>query len=440
MTTRLPTLSQAANDIVAGRRTPSDLVETCLERIRRFEPTLRAWTCLDEERARRDAERLAELLREGTWLGPLHGIPIGVKDLIDVAGLPTRAGSPLTSSEPAAEDAPVVARLREAGAIVLGKTVTTEWACFDPPPTRNPWNLRHTPGGSSSGSAAAVAAGMCFAAIGSQTGGSIIRPAAYCGVAGLKPTHGRVDARRVVPISPSLDHVGPLAANATDLWHVFREIVDEPRALPSELPPLPAGLRWGWVGGLFDDEAEAGVKRAFQTSLAAIRAQGIDVPEARLPGSFAGLHADHWLVMAVDAATVHRRAYAERRDGFGPKVSSLIDEGLAAKAIDYTTALEHQRAFRDDMRRMLDDDGVLAMPSTNTTAPGNLDTTGSPRFNSPWSFAGLPAVTLPCGVDDAGLPCGLQLVGPWRGESLLLRVARTIEPWLPRVAGPAGYE
>jgi len=436
MTTELPTISQAANQIVAGRVTPLELVESCLERIRKFEPTLRAWVCLDAERARHDATRLEALLREGTWLGPLHGIPVGVKDLIDVAGLPTRAGSSLTSPEPVAEDAPVVQRLRAAGAIVLGKTVTTEWACFDPPPTRNPWNLAHTPGGSSSGSAAAVAVGMCLAALGSQTGGSIIRPASYCGVAGLKPTHGRVSTRRVVPISYALDHVGPIAQNATDLWHVFRAIADDGRSLPTELPEVPEGLRLAWVGGLFDQDADVDVRLVFHEALGTIRAHVPALAEIQLPPSFAGVHDSHWRIMAVDAATVHRSAFAAHRDSFGPKVASLIDEGLKASAIDYTTALAHQRAFRDDMANLLGPNLVLLMPSTNTVAPGQLDTTGNPRFNSPWSFAGLPAVTLPCGLNPAGLPCGLQLVGPALHEPLLLRVAQMIEQWLPKIGRP----
>lgn len=429
MTNDLPTISQAANELVAGRLTPLQLVESCLARIQKLEPTLRAWVCLDEERARNDAERLDALLREGTWLGPLHGIPVGVKDLIDVAGLPTRAGSSLTSPEPVADDAPVVQRLRAAGAIVLGKTVTTEWACFDPPPTRNPWNLAHTPGGSSSGSAVAVAAGMCLAALGSQTGGSIIRPASYCGVAGLKPTHGRVSTRHVVPISHALDHVGPIARNATDLWHMFRAIVDDRRGVPNELPEPPDGWRLGWVAGLFDDEADTDVRDAFHEALGMIRAHHPALAEVVLPASFAGVHASHWRIMAVDAATVHREAFATRRDAFGPKVASLIEEGFKASAIDYTTALEHQRVFRDDMAELLGEKLILLMPSTNTVAPGQLDTTGNPRFNSPWSFAGLPAVTIPCGLNRAGLPCGLQLVGPAFHDPLLLRVTQMVEQW-----------
>ena len=205
MISALPTISQAVEQIRGGSLTPLDLVEFCLDRIRRFEPQVRAWVRIDEAGARREAERLGELARAGTIVGPLHGIPVGIKDIIDVAGWPTLAGSRLRENHVATSDAPVVAALRAAGAILLGKTVTTEFACFDPPPTRNPWNLQHTPGGSSSGSAAAVSLGMCVAALGSQTGGSIIRPASFCGVVGLKPTIGAVPSDGVVPISQYLE-------------------------------------------------------------------------------------------------------------------------------------------------------------------------------------------------------------------------------------------
>jgi aspartyl-tRNA(Asn)/glutamyl-tRNA(Gln) amidotransferase subunit A len=180
-------IAELSRRLRAGELTSSELTQRCLNVIDKLEPQIHAWVCVDRDRALASAKQLDAELAQGKSRGPLHGIPIGVKDIVDVAGLPTRAGSPLTSDKPVAKDAAIVTRLRDAGAVILGKTVTTEYASFDPPPTRNPWNLKHTPGGSSSGSAAAVAAGMCLATIGTQTGGSIIRPASYCGVYGFKP-------------------------------------------------------------------------------------------------------------------------------------------------------------------------------------------------------------------------------------------------------------
>ncbi len=220
---------------------------------------MQAWVVVDADGARRQAQELGAAIRDRRPLGPLAGVTIGVKDIIDVQGLPTRAGSTLTSDLPATANAPVVARLRQAGAIILGKTVTTEFACFDPPATRNPWNLECTPGGSSSGSAVAVATGMCVAALGTQTGGSIVRPAAYCGVCGIKPTFGTVSRTGVVPVSEHLDHVGCLAASIADLrtvWLVITETESNPgdsQRADVEDAKLQASPRatWVWFRRLF---------------------------------------------------------------------------------------------------------------------------------------------------------------------------------------------
>ncbi len=221
---RRETIAGASAALARGELSCEELLERCLGRIDAWESQIHAWVSVDREGARRQARecdaRLARHRSEGSVesLSPLFGVPIGIKDIIDIAGQVTGAGSTARMDGPPAEhDAPVVRKLREAGAIILGKTLTTQFACFDPPPTRNPWNLERTPGGSSSGSAAAVAAGMCLGAIGSQTGGSIIRPASFCGVAGCKPTFGRVSCAGVVPVAPSLDTVGPIAGCVADL-------------------------------------------------------------------------------------------------------------------------------------------------------------------------------------------------------------------------------
>src|SRR6266851_5133320 len=223
------TIHAAAEEIRQGKLSPVELLEACLQRIDRFEEKVRAWVLVDRDGARAVAKERELELHRGQWRGPLHGIPLGIKDIIDVFDWPTAAGSRLWQNSIARQDATVVRKLREAGAVLIGKTVTTQYASFDPPPTRNPWNLARTPGGSSSGSAAAIACGMCLGALGSQTGGSITRPASYCGVAGLKPTYGRVSTRGVVPLAPSMDHVGPMARCVHDLAILFQVIVGWPK-------------------------------------------------------------------------------------------------------------------------------------------------------------------------------------------------------------------
>src|SRR5438128_345407 len=205
------TIYQAADEIRQGRLSPSELLQDCLSQIDRYEPKVQAWVFVDRDRAQAQCEALTQELNRGQYRGPLHGIPLGIKDIFDVFDWPTAAGSPLWKQSIARRDATAIAYLRQAGAIFLGKTATTQYASFDPPPTRNPWNLERTPGGSSSGSAAAVACGMCLGALASQTGGSITRPASYCGVCSIKPTHGRVSADGVMPLAPSMDHAGAMA-------------------------------------------------------------------------------------------------------------------------------------------------------------------------------------------------------------------------------------
>ncbi|MFM7072652.1 MAG: amidase [Planctomycetota bacterium] len=441
----LRTIRDAGRAIRAGRLSIRELVDGCLERIELRETQLRAWVRFDAEAARSAADRLDGELQRGLDRGPLHGMPLGIKDLVDVAGWPTEAGSPLRRGRIAAADSPLVSRLRAGGAILLGKTVTTEFACFDPSPTRNPLNANRTPGGSSSGSAAAVAAGMCLAAIGSQTGGSILRPASFCGVAGFKPTHGRVSLSGVVPISGHLDHAGPIARCVADLEALFGvlderrgeqdgpmagRMVDEPRAVGPDRA-FPTTRRWAAFRDYSRAEAAADVNEAFAEMLRRMRTWGATIEECPLPTEFATVHRDHRVLMAHDAGQVHKEEYTKRPESFGPHVASLIREGLEIAATEpargqYATALRRQREFRDAMRRMLGQNTIALMPSTVTVAPG-LETTGDPRFNSPWSFAGIPAVTIPCGTGEFGLPCGLQLLGNVDSDYSLLRSAAWCE-------------
>src|SRR5438552_2999870 len=267
----IPTIRAAAEEIRHRRLTPTELLDRCLEQIERYESRVRAWVFVDREGAKAAAARLTAEVRQGQWRGPLHGIPLGIKDIFDVFDWPTAAGSKLWAQSIARRDCTVVERLRRAGAIFLGKTVTTLFASFDPPVTRNPWNLERTPGGSSSGSAAALACGMCLGALGSQTGGSITRPASYCGVAGCKPTYGRVSVHGVVPLAFSMDHPGPMAGCVRDLATMLLVIGGQDphdstctqRPVPDLLTPLTGTLPTpclGRVRGLFEDLADPSMR------------------------------------------------------------------------------------------------------------------------------------------------------------------------------------
>jgi aspartyl-tRNA(Asn)/glutamyl-tRNA(Gln) amidotransferase subunit A len=427
----------AAAKIRSGELSPLDLVKTCLRRIEQLESQIHAWVLVDDAGAIADAVRLGDELRRGEDRGPLHGLPIGIKDIIDVQGWPTLAGSPLRRGHRAESDAPLVTQLREAGAIILGKTVTTEFAGFDPPPTRNPWNVDHTPGGSSSGSAAAVATGMCLAAIGSQTGGSITRPASFCGVAGCKPTWGEVSLEGIVPISYHLDHPGPIARTARDLAIVFQAIADPaPLSLVPQQPDetdLPhtniVSPRLGLVTTFFMSECSETVKAATTVAVTRLQNGGARIETTDLPTSFADVHRLHRRIMAVDYAEYHRRAFAEQPKQFGREMTKVISEGLAATGVEMSEALRHQRRFRADMLAAIGDYDALVTPATVTTAPGP-ETTGDARFNSPWSYAGFPTVSLPCGVTPEGLPAAIQLVGRPGATRRLLDIAAWCEEHL----------
>ena len=427
------TIGEAVAAIKGRSLTPLELAADCLQRIERFEPMISAWVLVDTQRALQEAERLTRELNAGQSSGPLHGIPIAVKDIVDEAGMPTRAGSSLTADTPAAADAPVEARLRAAGAVILGKTRTTEFGCFDPPPTKNPWNTACTPGGSSSGSAAALALGMCPGAIGSQTGGSITRPASYCGVAGVKPTFGRVSRVGVVPVAYHLDHVGPMARTAADCERLLRAIAQsgardaagraesdlrgdvEPSA--SAVPP-----RLGVIRPYFFETIEAETAELTEAALRALTDGGANLVELPLPEHFDAVHTMHRRIMCREGAEYHRLEYGAPRSGYGPRIAALIEEGLAVTMDEYQEALGHQAAFRDAIERALGEVDAVVIPSTPGPA-GDLSTTGDPRFNSPWSHAGVPTVSIPCALTKAGLPVSLQLVGRMWSDWPLLRIA-----------------
>jgi aspartyl-tRNA(Asn)/glutamyl-tRNA(Gln) amidotransferase subunit A len=432
------TIHAAAADIRAGGLSPVDLLESCLERIDRFEERIRAWVLVDREGARAEAKRLTDELKRGQYRGPLHGIPIGIKDIFDVFDWPTAAGSRLWANSIARQDATVVRRLREAGAVLVGKTVTTQYASFDPPPTRNPWNLERTPGGSSSGSAAAVAVGMCLGALGSQTGGSITRPASYCGVAGCKPTYGRVSCHGAVPLAHSMDHPGPMARCVRDLAIILQAISGPDAsyigdAEPADIPDVTAKLarplsapRIGVVRGLFEDKADSCVRGMMDQALRTLRQRHAMIFDVALPASFSEVLERHRIVMAVEAAEFHESRLRKHPEDYGPNITKLLEEGISCPAPMYARTKAHQRRLQDEVASCFGDVEVLICPATTTPAP-EKGTTGDPAFNSPWSYTGLPSVSFPVGVSESGLPLAIQLVGTRFGEERLFEAAAWCE-------------
>ena len=431
------TVTQAAAEIAAGRLSPVDLTEACLRQIDRLEPQLKAWVLVDHEGALAQGRRLQEELATGKARGPLHGIPIGVKDIYYTKGMRTSGGSDILADLVPERDAEVVHRLRQAGCVILGKTVTTPFACFDPAETRNPWNLAHTPGGSSSGSAAGVSARMCPIALGSQTGGSISRPAAFCGLTGLKPTHGRVSLRDIMPVGFSLDHPGPIARSVVDAAMLFQAMAGHDPLDPfcADVPTddyvgaanRPGPAKIGYVTTYFPEAADDSMRRTAEEAARAFREAGSPVADVALPDSFTDVHRMHRVIMCAEGAAHHADQFASQRDEYPPGMTGLLDEGLAISAVQYADARRHQLVLRREILQTFRSADILLTPATVTPAPRGLESTGDPAFNSPWSYTGLPTVVLPSGLSPDGLPTGIQLIGKPFGEAALLSAAAWCE-------------
>jgi aspartyl-tRNA(Asn)/glutamyl-tRNA(Gln) amidotransferase subunit A len=431
------TLSEAARLIRENRLTPLELLESLLQRIDDLEPKLESWVTLDREKAISTAKEYSTEASEGKTRGVLHGIPVGVKDIYHAIGMRTTAGSSILAEYVPGYDATAVRRLRDSGAIILGKTETTEFACFDPAPTRNPWNTCHTPGGSSSGSAAAVSAGMCPAALGSQTGGSVIRPASFCGVVGVKPSYGRISRYGVIPVSWSLDHVGFMTRSVEDAAVVLGVLAGyDPRDASSSTLPVPSyeraldsinPPRLGLVKGFFRDNASEEVQVAMDEVANQLRAAGAKVEDANLPESFAAVHSAHRLIMITEAAAYHEETFRKQATDYRPNLRGMIASGLLVPANSYIKAQRIRSQFSREVAGTFEGHDCLLMPSTTMPAPRGLGSTGDPAFNSPWSFSGLPAVTLPSSLSKDGFPMGIQLVGHSFDEERLLRVAKWCE-------------
>ena len=429
--------AKAAAAIRARELSPLEVVDKCLERIHKLEPVIHAWVTVAGEEARSTAQQRLREAENGIIHGPLHGIPIGVKDIFDVAGLPTRAGAASFAHRVPSTDAAVVTKLKAAGAIVLGKTATTQFAFTDPAPTHNPWNLEHTPGGSSSGSAAGVATGMVPLALGSQTVGSTLRPAAFCGIVGLKPTYSLLSTTGVVPLAWSLDHVGILAGDVDDAALMLQAITGI-NAFPKAKIPATAGRRPGaplgqrptfrLLGWDYEEQASkemtdhvSGVAHQLAKDQASIEA--VDSPPSLAAGLTAG-----YLVLRSEAAAYHRTSFAEHGEDYRPGIRGLVEAGLATPATEYVLAQHMRGQLRHELTTLLRRFDALLLPVTATPAPHGLENTGVPNpFCAMASFAGLPSIALPSGLSANGLPLAIQLVGaPWQ-EAKLLRAAAWVE-------------
>lgn len=438
----LANISELAQQIKRKEVSPVDITQQCLRRIEELSPSLNAFITVTSESALAEARSAEEEIQRGTWRGPLHGIPIALKDLIDVAGLPTTAASAASEAQIAGEDAEIVRRLRLAGAVIMGKNNLHEWAYGGSSlishfgDVHNPWDVTRITGGSSSGSAAAVAAGMSCAAIGTDTAGSIREPAALCGCVGLKPTYGRVPMRGIIPLSTSQDHIGPLTMSVGDAAIVLQAIAGYDSA-DITTPDVPVSdyvstmkedakaLRVGVPRAFFYDDLDTEVAAALEhalrgidTMVASVREVQMDVPTDRT-------------VSVAEAYAYHAENLAKHEDKYHPETVRRIRTGQNISMAEYIQRRREMEKGRRNIRRVFADVDVLVTPTTPIPAPAIADLKASPdnlrpaelkllRNTRPFNVWGLPAISVPCGFTQAGLPIGLQIVGPhWREDSVL---------------------
>jgi aspartyl-tRNA(Asn)/glutamyl-tRNA(Gln) amidotransferase subunit A len=434
------TLATLGELVATGRTTPAEILEAYLQRVGAVEDRVQAWSHLDIDGARTVAAVLTEEAKDGRLRGPLHGVPVGVKDEFHVAGMPTYFADP--EGKPQPEDATPVTRLRDAGAIILGKTHMP----IDgrPLPTRNPWNFAHTAGGTSTGSGAVVAARMVPFALGEQTAGSNLRPAAYCGVVGFKPTFGRISRFGCYQFSYSHDHVGLIGLTPADVALVLSLLAGpDPRDRTArDAPPTPAGLdlsgmrppRIGVVCNVFPEHYEPAMQEAVERAVARSRELGATIRDVMLPEDFGLIWMVHRLVGAAEQLTVRSRRQA------GPEAMRLRPRDRVAAAIPATYYLQAQRIRHHlwmELQQLFDSVDVLLMAAVPGPAPEAERGTGNANLLVPWSCVGYPALTINGGLSANGLPLGLQLVGPPMRDYELLRAGAWCEQVLGHLPAPA---
>ena len=425
--------TDAARLVRDGAVSSEELVAACLSRVREVDGEVQAWAHLDPEHALAQARILDQMRRAGGVLGPLHGVPVAVKDIIDTTDMPTECGTSIHAGRRPVDDATAVAMLRAAGAVIMGKTVTTEFALYTPGKTRNPRDPSRTPGGSSSGSAAAVAAGMVPLALGTQTNGSVIRPAAFCGVYGFKPTFGYIPRGGVMRLSRTLDHVGVFARTLEDICLASEQLVgghesdpdSRPRAripftqVAAAEPPLPPFLAWvkpaGW------EEAEPDSREAFEELVAALGDRIVEIPLAEATARGLGIHRT---ILEAELAHNLAREYERGKDAMSPGLREQVERGRSISAFDYQQAVSRIAVVNDGFEEIFERCDAIVTPAAPGAAPKGLDSTGDPSYCTLWTLAGMPALSVPLMQAESGLPIGVQLVGPRDSDARLLRTAR----------------
>ncbi|MBL6958781.1 MAG: amidase [Rhodospirillales bacterium] len=426
----------AAEAIRDGSLTSTELVEACLARIEQVDGNIEAWAHLDPAYALQQAGVADEYRQMGGPLGPLHGVPVAIKDIIDTADMPTENGTVLYSGRCPSTDATLVSLLREAGAVILGKAVTTEMAVFSPGKTRNPHNPEHTPGGSSSGSAAAVAAGMVPLSVGTQTNGSMIRPASFCGVFGFKPSHGRISRTGVLAQSPMLETPGVYGRSLEDLALIAEVLmaydaadpVMKPQARPhilsvmAEEPPVDPHL--AFVRSPVWDEADVVSKDAFRELIDHLNENGEHVDIVDLPTAFDEAHETLRVVMEADLAKNFAKEYRDGKDKLSTVLCDMIERGQQVLATDYNAAVERAADLNAMLDMICEEYDAIVTPSAIGEAPKGLESTGSPTFCTIWTLCGTPALNLPVMQGENGLPIGAQLVSQKGDDARLFRTAR----------------
>ena len=427
-------LSDGLRKLEEGSLTATEWVRSLLSRIDACEDKVKAWVQVDREGALEAAKAVDDARSAGESQGPLAGAPYAAKDIFSVRGLKLEAGTDIFKGQTATDDATCVARLRKAGAIALGKAVTTPFAQGDPSIARNPWNLERSPGGSSSGSAAAVGAGMAPAAFGSQTTGSTLRPAAYCGVPGLKPTYGRIPRTGVIEVSWNFDHPGIIARTVEDIAKILEvaagpdgmdhSAVQSPPPAANQTPRKPEKI--AYLKHLLALASEE-VAEWSEQAVARIESKGVAVHEVELPLSMDEINAAHFIVRCVDFASCHEDLYAAHKDDLSPFVRRSFTIGYMTPSVHYVKAMRVRASFTRKMDDLMERYDLFVLPSFDAGPPPWAESTGGPAFLQPLTFSGQPAITLPLGRGDMNLPLGIQFGAMRCGEEKLLAMAKWFE-------------
>jgi aspartyl-tRNA(Asn)/glutamyl-tRNA(Gln) amidotransferase subunit A len=428
------TIAEASKKIQTKELSPVELTQSLLDRIESLEPKVQAWVTVVKEEALHAAKEAEKEIFKGKYRGPLHGIPYGAKDSYYTAGIRTTAGSNVNGDFVPEKDGTIISRLKDGGAVLLGKTTQTEYAFpVAPPSTRNPWNLEHTPGASSSGSSAGLAASMMIFSLGTQAGGSLSRPAAYNALTTLKPTYGRVSREGIITCSWSIDHPGAFTRTVEDTALILQAIAGYDPLDPTTLQaPVPnylnslvndvKGMVLGVPDSYFFDDIDSEVAEAFEESIKIYQELGAKVVSVSLPEYIKDANKAHGIVMRAEFATYIQKFYDKIAEVSDPALIETVQVGLLTSAVDYLQAQRVRTLFRTDLVNVLNGIDAMLTPATPTPPPKGISFTGSPVFNVPFSNSGVPTLTFPNGFTKTGLPLGLQLVARPLGEETLIRL------------------